>query len=181
MKIYTKTGDKGMTSLFNGNRVRKNNLNIDSYGTLDELNAWIGLLREEKALLHEREILIEIQKQLFEIGAILANPAPTGNMPKEIKSIKTTNLEKAIDNIEASLPPLTQFILPGGNPCISYCHLARTVSRRAERLIVALYMEQPVGVTILEYLNRLSDYLFVLGRLAAKNTKALELKWTPEP
>ncbi|MCW1952851.1 MAG: cob(I)yrinic acid a,c-diamide adenosyltransferase [Flavobacteriia bacterium] len=180
MKIYTKTGDQGMTSLFNGKRVGKNDLNIESYGTLDELNAWIGLLREAKEIASQKSLLLAIQKELFEVGAILANPTQAGSKPKAIKNEKTEALEAAIDSMELHLEPLTQFILPGGNACISHCHLARTVSRRAERLVVALHATQPIDVSILEYLNRLSDYLFVLSRLAAKNSGISEEKWLPE-
>ena len=168
MKIYTKTGDQGMTSLFNGKRVGKNDLNIESYGTLDELNAWIGLLREASEIANQRPLLLAIQKELFEMGAILANPTSNGMKPKIIKSQKTMALETAIDQMELHLEPLTQFILPGGSACISYCHLARTVCR------------QPIDVSILEYLNRLSDYLFVLARLAAKNSDVSEEKWQAE-
>lgn len=180
MKIYTKTGDQGMTSLFNGKRVGKNDLNIESYGTLDELNAWIGLLREASEIANQRPLLLAIQKELFEMGAILANPTTNGMKPKIIKSQKTMALETAIDQMEVHLEPLTQFILPGGSACISYCHLARTVCRRAERLVVALHAIQPIDVSILEYLNRLSDYLFVLARLAAKNSDVSEEKWQAE-
>jgi len=180
MKIYTKTGDQGMTSLFNGQRVGKNDLSIDSYGTLDELNSWMGLLREEKAIESQKSQVTAIQKELFEIGAILANPTKKEAQPKAIDTAKTESLELAIDQMETELVPLTHFILPGGSPCISYCHLARTVSRRAERLVVALHEKQPLDQSVLEYLNRLSDYLFVLSRYAAKNSQIKEVKWLPE-
>jgi len=180
MKIYTKTGDQGMTSLFNGKRVGKNDLSIDAYGTLDELNSWMGLLREEKAIESQKLQVIAIQKELFEIGAILANPTLKEAPPKAIDISKTESLEHAIDQMETQLAPLTHFILPGGSPCISYCHLARTVSRRAERLVVALHEKQPLDHSVLEYLNRLSDYLFVLSRYAAKNSQIEEEKWLQE-
>ena len=179
MKIYTKTGDRGMTSLFNGKRVLKNDLHLDSYGSLDELNAWLGLLRESAVVASQKPLIIEIQQNLFEIGAILANPTKEGEKPTAIPTKHTEDLELAIDQMELTLEPLTNFILPGGSTYVSYCHLARTVSRRAERLLVSLHMEQPIDITILEYINRLSDYLFVLSRYAAKNGGVEEVKWMP--
>lgn len=179
MKIYTKTGDRGMTSLFNGKRVLKNDLHLDSYGSLDELNAWIGLLREGAVVASQKSLLLEIQKHLFEIGAILANPTKEGEKPKAIPTKNTDDLEFAIDQMELSLDPLTNFILPGGSTYVSYCHLARTVSRRAERLLVSLHVEQPIDITVLEYINRLSDYFFILSRYAAKNGGVEEVKWMP--
>lgn len=180
MKIYTKTGDRGMTSLFNGKRVLKNDLHLDSYGSLDELNAWLGLLREGNEIASQNALILQIQHQLFDIGAILANPTKEGEKPTAINPQKTYDLEDAIDQMELKLAPLTNFILPGGSTTVSYCHLARTVSRRAERLLVSLHMVQPIDISILEYINRLSDYLFVLGRYAAKNGGVEEVKWTAE-
>ena len=180
MKIYTKSGDQGKTSLFNGKRVAKNDLSIDAYGTLDELNAWMGLLREAQELHDQQQLITEIQKDLFTVGAILANPSKKGADPTAIAVSKTAALETAIDEMEGTLEALTHFILPGGSQTVSYCHLARTVSRRAERLVVALHESQSLHTSVLEYLNRLSDYLFVLSRHAAHIGGIKEVKWLPE-
>src|SRR5687767_13269853 len=162
MKIYTKTGDDGTTSLFGGKRVSKADLRIDSYGTVDELNSFIGLVRDQEVNEKRREVLARIQNTLFVIGSILA--AEPGNTKVKIPSLKEEDvqfLEQEIDSMDAHLPPLRSFILPGGHTAVSFCHIARTVCRRAERLTTALNAQESVAMLVLKYLNRLSDYLFV--------------------
>ncbi len=188
MKVYTKTGDKGTTALFGGTRVPKHHIRIDSYGTVDELNSYIGLIRDQEIDVHSKEILIHIQNKLFTVGAVLAtdpekmtlkNGKERLNIPKiDEEDIKL--LEDQMDKMDVSLPPMTHFVLPGGHTTVSYCHIARTVCRRAERLAAALYDLEPFDVHTLKYLNRLSDYLFVLARKLSKDLHAEEVKWIPE-
>jgi len=182
MKIYTKTGDKGTTALFTGKRVPKHHIRIESYGTLDELNSWLGLLRDQKMDEHYGHILTKIQDKLFTVGSILATEPTKDNRLKipRINSEDIQFLEKEIDTMNKSLPPMTHFILPGGHTTVSYCHIARTVCRRAERMISYLNEEEAVPETVLSYINRLSDYLFVLARKLSKDLKAKEVKWIPE-
>ena len=177
-RIYTKTGDKGETALFGGRRVPKSDLRVDAYGTVDELNSFIGLLRdsiEDQAI---RETLAHTQHRLFTLGAHLASdPAkhpPTPDLlPDDIKL-----LENEMDAMDQQLPPLKNFILPGGHTTVSICHICRTVCRRAERLTVALLQSgEPVEDLALQYLNRLSDYFFMLARFLAKELKAEEVVW----
>ncbi len=187
MKIYTKTGDKGITALFGGTRVPKHHIRIESYGTVDELNSNIGLIRDQMIDSHTKDILIHIQEQLFTLGAILATDPKKEllksgkerlNIPKiEAKDIFL--LESEMDTMNTSLPEMTNFILPGGHPTVSYCHIARCICRRAERLTSLLNNQEPVNEQVLIYLNRLSDYLFVLARKLTKDLKAEEIKWTP--
>ncbi|MBQ4916304.1 cob(I)yrinic acid a,c-diamide adenosyltransferase [Maribacter sp. MMG018] len=188
MKIYTKTGDKGTTALFGGTRVPKHHIRIESYGTLDELNSWLGLIGDQHIDALSKKQLIAIQKKLFTIGAILAT-APeksilkNGNERLNIDKINDDDiafLEKAIDIMDNELPPMTHFILPGGHTTVSYCHIARTVCRRAERMAVLLYENEPFDDRVLSYLNRLSDYLFVLARKLSKNLSVEEIKWIPD-
>lgn len=188
MKIYTKTGDVGETSLFGGRRVLKSELRIDAYGTVDELNSWIGLLRDVQANTEAKELLKEIQDRLFTLGATLA-----ADPEKSTDNLKTPDLhesdiellEKAIDSMDTQLEPLRNFVLPGGHVHVSYCHLARTVCRRAERLCVALHHDTHTGhhnaeeLIAIKYLNRLSDYLFTLSRKMAKDLGAEEVNWLP--
>jgi cob(I)alamin adenosyltransferase len=187
MKIYTKTGDKGTTALFGGTRVPKDHMRIESYGTVDELNSYIGLIRDQEINLNYKKILIEIQDRLFTVGAILATPPE-----KEIKKngeLRLKNLgiidsdiellENEIDIMEQELPPMTHFVLPGGHTTVSYCHIARCVCRRAERLTVHLSHNEPVPEIVIMYLNRLSDYLFVLARKLSYDLNADEVKWIP--
>lgn len=181
MKIYTKTGDKGQTSLIGGRRVSKADSRIDSYGTVDELNSWIGLVRDQPANTSRRDLLKEIQDRLFTIGATLATD-PEKVIRKPIPDIIPEDislLENAMDQMDAELPELRAFVLPGGHPSVSYCHLARTVCRRAERLVIALNEESPVDELVIQYLNRLSDYLFVLSRKMAQDLNAEEVAWKP--
>lgn len=187
MKIYTKTGDKGTTALFGGTRVTKHHIRIESYGTVDELNSHLGLIRDQDINLSFKQILIGIQKNLFIVGAILAmDPEKSilknGKARLEIK-ISTKDieiLENEIDIMNETLPPMTHFVLPGGHPTVSLCHIARCVCRRAERLTSALNDLEPVEPNILAYLNRLSDYLFVLARKLTYDLQAIEIKWIPE-
>ncbi len=179
-KIYTKKGDAGETGLFGGKRLPKDHIRIVSYGTIDELNAHIGHLRDYLTSAPLKEQLLRIQKTLFDVGSHLAaTPAMTGKLPVVDES-DVTVLEQAIDQMDAELEPMTAFILPGGHPVVSLAHIARTVCRRAERDVVALHHLEPVDLIHLRYLNRLSDYLFVLGRKIALDFGIEELKWTPK-
>mgnify|MGYP001827505642 CR=1 FL=1 len=188
MKIYTKTGDKGTTALFGGTRVPKHHIRIDSYGTVDELNSHIGLIRDQDIDSHYKSILINIQDKLFTVGAILAtdpeksllkNGKERLNIPK-ISNDDIQLLENEMDDMESQLEPMTNFILPGGHQTVSFCHIARCVCRRAERLASALNEIEPFDSNTLTYLNRLSDYLFVLARKLTKDLQAEEVKWIPE-
>ena len=188
MKIYTKTGDEGMTALFGGTRVPKHNIRIQSYGTVDELNSWLGLLRDQDIAKEYQLLLMKIQENLFTIGAILATDPDKAllksgkerlNIPK-ISPADVSLLENEMDKMDASLPAMTHFVLPGGHSTVSYCHIARTVCRRAERMVCLLDENQPIDATVLSYLNRLSDFLFVLSRKLSYDLKAEEIKWIPE-
>ncbi len=188
MKIYTKTGDKGETSLFGGTRVPKHHIRIESYGTVDELNSYIGLLRDQQVDETTSHMLVEIQDRLFTIGSILAtdpekNKLKNGkdrlNIPK-ISEEDIQKLEQSIDKMNEELPEMTHFILPGGHQSVSFCHIARCVCRRAERLSTALYDMEPFEELVLQYLNRLSDYLFVLARKLSKDLQADEIQWIPK-
>ncbi|WP_130735558.1 cob(I)yrinic acid a,c-diamide adenosyltransferase [Flavobacterium sp. J27] len=187
MKVYTKTGDKGTTALFGGTRVPKHHIRIESYGTVDELNSHIGLIRDQNINAHYKNVLIEIQDRLFTLGAILATP-PEKEILKNgqprlqqlgIIESDIEYLEKEIDAMEEDLPPMTHFILPGGHTTVSYCHITRCVCRRAERLATHLNDIEPIDTLVLKYLNRLSDYLFVLARKLSYDVKAEEVKWIP--
>ncbi|MBT8299585.1 MAG: cob(I)yrinic acid a,c-diamide adenosyltransferase [Maribacter sp.] len=188
MKIYTKTGDKGTTALFGGTRVSKHNIRIDSYGTIDELNAWLGLIRDQKIDSHSKKIIAIIQDKLFTLGAILATDPEKAVLKsgKERLNIPTISaadielLEIEMDAMNESLPTMTHFILPGGHTIVSYCHIARTVCRRAERMTTYLFEKEPFEENVLSYINRLSDYLFVLARKLSKELNADEIKWIPE-
>lgn len=187
MKIYTKTGDEGTTALFGGTRVKKYNLRIDSYGTVDELNAYIGLIKDQDIDEATKDSLLKIQNELFTLGAMLATPPEKEtlksgkerlNIPK-VDSNSIQFLENEIDTMDSELPQMTHFILPGGHQAVSFCHVARCVCRRAERLCVELNDEEAINSDILKYLNRLSDYLFVLARMLSKQLQVDEIKWIP--
>ncbi|MGY0407239.1 MAG: cob(I)yrinic acid a,c-diamide adenosyltransferase [Polaribacter sp.] len=188
MKIYTKTGDAGTTALFGGTRVKKHHLRIESYGTVDELNAYIGLIKDQKISQNLKDELLKIQTELFTLGAMLATPPEkkmlkSGKERLNIPKITETSiqfLENKIDTMEQELPQMTHFILPGGHQTVSFCHVARCVCRRAERLTVALNDQEEINNTIFKYLNRLSDYLFVLARKLSKDLQIEEIKWIPE-
>lgn len=178
MKIYTKTGDHGMTSLFGGKRVSKAALRIETYGTVDELNSWIGVLRDQAVNAGRKEQLLEIQDRLFTIGSSLATEP--GNTKVKIPQLLEGDvlfLENEIDAMENTLPAMRNFVLPGGHPSVSFTHVARTVCRRAERLVIALSAGEPVDSMVIKYLNRLSDYLFVLSRKMTLELKAEESPW----
>ena len=188
MKIYTKTGDKGTTALFGGTRVPKYHSRIEAYGTVDELNSYIGLIKDQAIDIPTKDVLIEIQHDLFTLGSMLATPIEKEvlksgkerlNIPK-ITPTSITYLENNIDEMNNKLPQMTHFILPGGHTTVSFCHIARCVCRRAERLSVALHQEENINQVILTYLNRLSDYLFVLARKLSQDLSAQEVKWIPE-
>ena len=180
MKIYTKTGDKGTTALFGGKRVSKADLRIDTYGTVDELNSYIGLVRDQPVNASRKNVLVEIQDRLFTIGSILATEP--GNTKVKVPSLSESDitlLEKEIDTMDAQLPPMKSFVLPGGHQSVSFCHVARTVCRRAERLVIALDAEEKVDGLVVQYLNRLSDYLFMLSRKMTAELGAEETPWKP--
>lgn len=180
MKIYTKRGDKGLTSLIGGTRVPKHHLRIESYGTVDELNVYIGLIRGRKIDEELQNVLKEIQDRLFTIGASLAaDPEKSKMKIPDLHESDVEFLELEIDKMDANLPPLTHFILPGGSDSVSFCHLARVVCRKAERISVQLSESSFVDEKVIMYLNRLSDYLFVLGRKMAIDDQVEEFIWIP--
>ncbi len=180
MKIYTKTGDEGTTSLFGGKRVSKSELRIDTYGTVDELNSWIGVLRDLEVNQKRRTVLVEIQDRLFTIGSILATePENTKVKIPSLSENDITFLEKEIDDMDARLQPMRFFVLPGGHPSISWGHVTRTVCRRTERLVIALHTLEKVDPYVIKYLNRLSDYLFVLCRSMTHELGVEETPWKP--
>jgi cob(I)alamin adenosyltransferase len=180
MKIYTKTGDKGYTSLIGGTRVPKHHLRIESYGTVDELNSYIGLIRDQDITAHDKQLLKEIQDRLFTIGSSLASdPEKSKMIIPDLHEADIELLEKEMDVMNENLPELRHFILPGGNNAISFCHIARCVCRRAERLSVHLSEESQVDKKVNIYLNRLSDYLFVLSRKIGNDQKVPENQWIP--
>lgn len=188
MKIYTKTGDNGTTSLFGGTRVAKHHVRIDSYGTVDELNSWLGLIAGQEISYERKTELQNIQRKLFTVGAILATEpqksiSKNGREGLNIDGISDKDilfLEMAMDKMDEDLPQMTHFILPGGHTTVSYCHIARTVCRRAERKTTLLYEVNPFDESVLIYLNRLSDYLFVLARKLSIDLGVEEIKWIPE-
>jgi len=180
MKIYTKTGDNGTTALFGGKRVSKADLRIDTYGTVDELNSYMGLIRDQEVNSKRKNSLVEIQDRLFTIGSILATEP--GNTKVKVPALSESDviyLENEIDTMEEKLPPMKSFVLPGGHPSVSFCHVARTVCRRAERLVIALDAHEKTDKLIIKYLNRLSDYLFVLSRKMTAELKTEETPWKP--
>lgn len=181
MKIYTKTGDAGETGLFKGPRVAKHDSRVDAYGNVDECNAVIGITLHYVQHSEVCEILKSVQNDLFELGADLATPPQTQDDSRwRIPAEMTTKLEEWIDRFEASLPPLTNFILPGGSSGGAHLHYARTVCRRAERSATKLAMEQKISPEIVRYLNRLSDLLFVLARTENQHCKSPEVAWVKQ-
>ncbi|MFL5580555.1 MAG: cob(I)yrinic acid a,c-diamide adenosyltransferase [Gemmatimonadaceae bacterium] len=181
MKIYTKTGDRGDTGLFGGGRVRKDHPRVEAYGDVDELNAALGLARSIETMPRIDEVLVPIQRDLFAIGALLATP-DAEKMRQQLAKARIdegriAELERAIDDGEQELEPLKAFILPGGTPKAAALHVARTVCRRAERRVVHLAGEIDVPLTAIVYLNRLSDLLFVLARVATRRANAGEVTW----
>ena len=182
LKIYTKTGDQGNTSLIGGTKIPKSHIRIESYGTVDELNAHIGLVSDLFDHEHSRNILKEIQDRLFTIGASLAcDPEKEARLKiPDLKEEDITLLENEIDAMQDVLPPLKHFILPGGHPAVSTTHIARCVCRRAERICVSMQEEGLfIDSTIIKYLNRLSDYIFTLSRYVAHTLNVKEVVWMP--
>ena len=178
MKIYTKTGDKGQTSLIGGTRVPKHHMRIEAYGTVDELNSWIGLINDQEIPVETKTILSEIQDRLFTVGASLASEPEKSKMKiPDLHESDIELLEFEIDKMNEVLPEMRFFILPGGHTTISYCHLSRCVCRRAERNVIHLHENEFVNELVIKYLNRLSDYLFVLARFLAHDLKVNEIAW----
>ena len=180
MKVYTKKGDKGTTQLIGGTRVPKNTLRIEAYGTIDELNSYIGLIRDQNIDNQYVEQLLEIQDRLFTLGALLARDPEKQKMQlPELIELDITNLENWIDAMEEKLEPMTSFVLPGGHTTVSYAHIARCVCRRSERIITELNENSQVSEIVMAYVNRLSDYLFVLSRKLTLDLNAKEQPWKP--
>lgn len=181
MKIYTRTGDQGDTGLLGGSRLPKDHLRLEAYGTVDELNSHVGMLRD-LAGEHQRELLIGIQRTLFDLGSRLAavddDEAARFKVP-QVGEAEVLGLEKAMDTMDKELPPLRNFILPGGHPAISQAHICRTVCRRAERCTVALARTAPLPPEVVRYLNRLSDLFFVLARWLGQRLGVADTPWTP--
>jgi len=180
MKIYTKTGDDGTTSLFSGGRVPKHHLRVESYGTIDELNSALGLARAHQPTAGTDAYLARIQHQLFNLGADLATPlAASASYVVRMDAATVAWLEQGIDQMTGELPPLTYFILPGGSPAAAAIHIGRTVCRRAERVITALSEHEALGDQVLPYINRLSDFLFTLARWENQQVGGADVRWTP--
>ena len=180
MKIYTKKGDTGNTGLIGGTRVPKSSLRIEAYGTIDELNSWIGVMRDQEIDADYKPQLIEIQDRLFTIGSSLASDPEKSNMKiPDLLESDIEQLEKWMDDMDSLLPEMRFFVLPGGNQSVSFCHVARCVCRRAERIIVDLNGHEYVAEIVMKYINRLSDYLFVLSRKISQDLKVDEQAWRP--
>lgn len=178
-KIYTKTGDLGKTGLWGGKRVLKSDIQIDSYGSVDELNSWLGLIATFEYNCIDRELFYQIQSNLFNIGSILAkDPEKEMELP-QVHASDVKILEDQIDVIDSNLPKLMNFILPGGSREVAEIHIARTVCRRAERACVLFGQQIEIDSIIITYLNRLSDYLFILARAAAIESGKGEIPWKP--
>ncbi|REK49760.1 MAG: cob(I)yrinic acid a,c-diamide adenosyltransferase [Bacteroidetes bacterium] len=178
MKIYTKKGDEGQTSLIGGTRVSKSHLRIETYGTVDELNSWVGYMRDHHGVKKHTDFLMQIQDRLFTIGSHLAaDPEKSKMKLPEITEQDITTLENQMDIMDKSLPEMRSFVLPGGHEAVSRCHITRCVCRRAERLVVSLSEQESAEAIIIKYLNRLSDYFFVLSRYLANELNATERPW----
>lgn len=177
MKIYTKTGDEGQTSLFNGERRSKDDIRIEAYGSVDELNTFLGLLNSKIEETELKAFLVDIQKNLFDLGAMLANP--NQDSKAQIKEEDITELEDAMDNMNENLPELRSFVLPGSNELSSYAHVCRSVCRRAERRTISLNKVAEINPKTIKYLNRLSDYFFVLSRKLVYDQGSTEIQWLP--
>jgi len=181
LKIYTKVGDKGTTSLIGGTKVLKSDLRIEAYGTIDELNSYVGLCNDVLINEHSKRILKEIQDRLFTIGSSLAcdpKKEPKMKIP-DLKEEDVSLLEKEMDQMNEMIPQMKSFILPGGHVTVSHLHIARCICRRAERCCVRLSEQATEDLLILKYLNRLSDYLFVLARYTLHLLNAEEIEWKP--
>ena len=182
MKVYTKTGDKGKTSLIGGEKVYKDEAQIEAYGTVDELNSYLGLVRDHDEIgTSDRDFIISVQNDLFAIGSLLAESKKKNNMKlPQITEEMISNIEKKIDEIELQLEPMRFFVLPGGHKLISHLHITRCICRRAERRIVTLSNQIEVSQIILKYVNRLSDYIFILSRYIALKLDIKETPWLPK-
>lgn len=181
MKIYTKTGDRGDTSLIGGRRVSKADIQIEAYGTIDELIAFVGYLRDMMPTADRISHLVQIQDKLMIIAALLARDENNPNIVlPTIGDSDILGLEQEIDHMESTIPPLASFVLPGGHPVVSLCHVVRTVCRRAERIVIAMASNLHVDEVLIRYLNRLSDYFFVLSRKLAKDLNVNEIEWYPD-
>tara|TARA_R110002072_G_scaffold5555_2_gene35627 strand:- start:21006 stop:21554 length:549 start_codon:yes stop_codon:yes gene_type:complete len=180
MKVYTKKGDKGTTQLIGGTRIPKNSLRIEAYGTIDELNSHIGLIRDQEIEEEHVNQLLEVQDRLFTLGSLLASDPSKKTMKlPELKEQDVFNIENWIDSMDAVLEPMKNFILPGGHTTVSFTQIARCICRRAERVITELSINDTVSPIVLIYINRLSDYLFVLGRKFTQDLNAEEQVWKP--
>lgn len=182
-KVYTKTGDDGTTSLNSGLRVKKHHIRVAAYGNIDELNAWVGLIRDSTANVLDREFLHILQNHLMVLGTQLSTIREEdfpSNFINPIQEEHISEIENEIDRISLDLPPLKNFILPGGHPIVSYTHLARCVCRRAERQITELNANERVSPSVIAFVNRLSDYFFVLSRKFTKDLHLEENKWIPK-
>ncbi len=181
MKIYTKGGDRGTTSLIGGRRVPKYHSKIEAYGTVDELISYIGLLRDTYSDDYYKELLIWIQDRLMTCSSLLAADCEDceDQLP-QMSDEDITRIEKEIDKMEEKLPPIRNFVLPGGNEVVSYCHITRTVCRRAERITIKVAEEFRVDEKVIIFLNRLSDFFFVFSRLISKELAAEEIPWKPK-
>lgn len=177
-KVYTKTGDKGDTGLIGGTRVPKNDVRLEAYGTVDELNSYVGLLRSFVPV-EKDGILINVQNQLFKIGSYLATDAEVSDFRSglKIEDVRIEELEKEMDEMDQALQPLTGFILPGGHESVGFCHIARAVCRRAERRVLSMAEHDDIDTAIVRYLNRLSDFLFVLARYLSNFFGVEEIQW----
>jgi len=180
--VYTKTGDKGSTGLIGGTRVPKNHARLEAYGTIDELNSFIGLIRSYDIPDQEKKTLVDVQCKLFTLGAHLATDTTVSDMQSKLKysDEHIEFLEQEMDRLENELPPLRFFVLPGGHPVIGYCHVSRTVCRRAERRVIDMAENIEVDQWVMKYLNRLSDYLFVLSRHLSNYFAVDEIPWNPK-
>lgn len=181
MRVYTRTGDKGKTSLASGNRVSKFHPRLEAYGSVDELNSHLGLLSSEVPDLEAKKLILRIQNRVFAISSRLAvdDESMAAKLPR-IKDADIVDLENDMDRMLDLLPPLNNFILPGGHPLVAQCHVARTVCRRVERIMVSLAEQIEIDENMIIYINRLSDYLFVLARKTGKDLNIQELLWTPD-
>ncbi len=180
--VYTKTGDKGTTALIGGTRVKKHNHRLNAYGTVDELNSFTGMIRSYNIDAHTEETIIAIQNELFVIGAYLATDSSVSDLRNKLNcdEKKIEHLELEMDQMEANLPPLSNFVLPGGHPVVAYCHICRTICRRTERIVSELAEGMEIDNWVLRYLNRLSDYFFVLSRFMTNFYQVNEIPWQPK-
>lgn len=180
MKVYTKKGDSGKTGLIGGTRILKSSLRIEAYGTVDELNSFIGLIRDQEIDARYKTQLIEIQDRLFTIGsALAADPEKSKMKLPDLHDSDVEQLEHWMDEMDETLEPMKFFVLPGGHTTVSFCHVARCVCRRAERIIVDLNQSEFVAPLVIMYMNRLSDYLFILGRKLSSDLAIEEQPWKP--